>query len=128
MPKLLPRHYAKILYSLTKDSKDVNAATKEFLEFVTSKHATKKLPAIMKEFTEYAARQEGIVMASVTTARELPEKIVKEAVEKILGSKAQITVTTNAELLGGLKIKTSSHEYDASLKGQLQQLEKSLAQ
>ena len=128
MPKLLPRHYAKILYSLTKDSKDVNAATKEFLEFVTNKHATKKLPAIMKEFTEYAARQEGIVMASVTTARELPEKVVKEAVEKILGSKAQITVTTNAELLGGLKIKTSSHEYDASLKGQLQQLEKSLAQ
>lgn len=128
MPKLLPRHYAKILYSLTKDSKDVNAATKEFLEFVTSKHATKKMPAIMKEFKEYAARQEGIVMATVTTTRELPEKIVQEAVEKILGSKAQITMSTDPELLGGLKVKTSSHEYDASLKGQLQQLEKTLAQ
>jgi F0F1-type ATP synthase delta subunit len=36
-------------------------------------------------------------------------------------------MSTDSELLGGLKIKTSSHEYDASLKGQLQQLEKSLA-
>ena len=127
MPKLLPRHYAKILYNLTKEAKDVNAATKEFLQFIQDKHATKKLPSIMKEFTEYAARQEGIVMATVTTARELPEKIVQEAVEKILGSKAQIAVSTDAELLGGLKVRTSSHEYDASLKGQLQQLEKSLA-
>lgn len=128
MPKLLPRHYAKILYSLTKDSKDVNAATKEFLQFVQNKHATKKLPAIMKEFEEYGARQEGIVTASVTTARELPEKLVQETVEKILGNKARLKMSTNPELLGGLKIKTSSHEYDASLKGQLQQLEKSLAQ
>ncbi|MBP7992774.1 MAG: ATP synthase F1 subunit delta [Candidatus Magasanikbacteria bacterium] len=127
MPKLLPRHYAKILYSLTKDSKDVNAATNEFLRFVTEKHATKKLPAIMKEFTEYAAKQEGITIAHVTTARELPEKIVQEAVEKILGSKAQVTTHVDTELLGGLKVRTSSHEYDASLKGQLQQLEKSLA-
>lgn len=127
MPKLLPRHYAKILYNLTKEANDVNAATKEFLQFIQDKHATKKLPAIMKEFEEYAARQEGIVTAAVTTARELPEKLVQEAVEKILGSKARIKMSTDSELLGGLKIKTSSHEYDASLKGQLQQLEKSLA-
>ncbi len=127
MPKLLPRHYAKILYNLTREAKDVNAVTREFLRFLEDKHALKKLPAIMKEFEEYANRQEGIITAEVTTARELPEKIVQQAVEKILGSRAQIKVTTNPDLLGGLKIKTSSHEYDASLKGQLQQLEKSLA-
>ncbi|MBP7992450.1 MAG: F0F1 ATP synthase subunit delta [Candidatus Magasanikbacteria bacterium] len=128
MPKLLPRHYAKILYNLTKEAKDVNAATKEFLQFIQDKHATKKLPAIIKEFEEYGARQEGIVTASVTVARQLPEKLVQETVEKILGSKARLKISTDAELLGGLKVKTSSHEYDASLKGQLQQLEKSLAQ
>ena len=127
MPKLLPRHYAKILYNLTKEAKDVNAATKEFLQFIQDKHATKKLPAIIKEFEEYGARQEGIVTASVTVARQLPEKLVQETVEKILGSKARLKISTDAELLGGLKVKTSSHEYDASLKGQLQQLEKSLA-
>ena len=127
MPKLLPRHYAKILYNLTKESKDVNAATTEFLRFVQEKHAIKKMPAIMKEFEEYAARQEGIITATVTTARELPEKIVKEAVEKILGSKATITMQTDSEILGGLKIKTSTHEYDASLRAQLTQLHKTLA-
>ena len=127
MPKLLPRHYAKILYNLTKESKDVNAATTEFLRFVQEKHAIKKIPALMKEFEEYAARQDGIITATVTTARELPAKIVQEAVEKILGSKATITMQTDSEILGGLKIKTSTHEYDASLRAQLTQLQKTLA-
>ncbi len=127
MPKLLPRHYAKILYRLTKDSQNIDLATKEFLDFVTAKHATKKIPAIMKEFTEYSAREEGIIMATVTTARELPAKIVQEAVEKILGSKAIITTKTDPELLGGLSIKTSTHEYDASLRAELTQLQKTLA-
>lgn len=127
MPKLLPRHYAKILYNLTKDAKDVNAATTEFLHFVTEKHALKKIPSIMKEFAEYAAREEGIISATVTTARELPEKVVQATVEKILGSKADITIKTDSEILGGLKIRTSTHEYDASLRAQLTQLHKTLA-
>lgn len=127
MPKLLPRHYAKILYSLTKEAKDVNAATQEFLRFVTEKHALKKLPSIMKEFTEYAAKQEGVTIATVTTARSLPIATIQTAVEKILGSKAEITVQTDENLLGGLHIRTSTHEYDASLRGQLNQLEKTLA-
>jgi len=128
MPKLLPRHYAKILYEVTKNLKgaELDQAVQNFLQMVKDKHAFKKMPLILKEFAEYADEKSGVVRLEITSARELEVDLVNK-VAAAFSPKAKATTAVNPELIGGVVIRTRQAILDASLRTRVAQLGATLA-
>ena len=128
MPKLLPRHYAKILYEVTHGlpANEYDQALQNFLAMLKSQHALKKLPQIMKEFTEYADEKEGIHHLEVTSAHELTPTVLQKIVTAF-SPKAKATTAVDPELIGGVVIRTRQAILDASLRSRVQQLGHKLA-
>lgn len=123
MPKLLPRHYAKILYEVTHGLKasEYDQAMQNFLAMLKTQHALKKLPLIMKEFVEYADEKEGIHHLEVTSARELAPAVVQK-IMNAFSPKAKATTKVNPELIGGVVIRTRQAILDASVRSRIKQL------
>lgn len=128
MPKLLPRHYAKILYEVTHDLKagEIDQAMQGFLHLLKTKRALKKLPLILKEFTEYADEKAGVHHLEITGARVLDPELVKK-ITAAFSPKAKATTAVNPDLIGGVIIRTRQAILDASLRTRVAQLGAKLA-
>ncbi|OGH64203.1 MAG: hypothetical protein A2821_03890 [Candidatus Magasanikbacteria bacterium RIFCSPHIGHO2_01_FULL_41_23] len=138
MPKLLPRQYAKILYAVTHEAKDVPKAVGMFAKFLERRRATKKLPVIIAEFLNLVQEKQGILNVKVTTARVLPENKIIELVKKVLvpsglsrvprevEGEVAVEINVDATIVGGMIMETSTHRWDASVKNQLVQLNNQL--
>lgn len=128
MPKLLPRHYAKILYEVTHDLKaaELDQALQNFLHMLKAERALKKLPLIMKEFVEYADEKTGVHHLEITSARKLEPELVQK-IAAAFSPKAKATATVNPDLIGGVVIRTRQAILDASLRTRVAQLGTKLA-
>lgn len=84
---------------------------------------------IAEQFREYKAEDEGYVEVDVASAYPLEEseqsKVVA-AVEGFLKKKAHLRVTVDASLIGGVYIRAGDRVIDASVRGQIERLTKSL--
>lgn len=122
MPKLLPRQYAKILYAVTNEAKDLPAAVTSFANFLKRRRATKKLPIIITEFLNVVREKQGILNVKVTTARAMSENKIIELVKKVFDSDVAVETNVDEGIVGGMILETTTHRYDASVKNQLHQL------
>lgn len=122
MPKLLPRQYAKILYAVTNEAKNIPAAVTSFANFLKRRRATKKLPVIITEFLNLVREKQGILNVKVTTARAMSENKIVELVKKMFDSDVAIETNVDDSIVGGMIMQTPTHRYDASVKNQLAQL------
>jgi F-type H+-transporting ATPase subunit delta len=128
MPKKNSYHdYGAALYEVTKglEGKELTQAIKAFAELLAKENKLKKAKLIIDAFTSYAQKQEGIVPLEVQTAKPLSEKN-KDKIKKVFGSKAEIAETVDANLIGGVVIRTEDIILDGSLKKQLELLKTQL--
>ena len=128
MPKLLPGKYAKILYAVTNEAKDIPAAVTSFAKFLKRRRATKKLPIIITEFLNLVREKQGILNVKVTTARVMSENKIVELVKKIFDSDVALETHIDEGIVGGIILETNTHRYDATVKNQLLQLSNHLSQ
>lgn len=121
------RQYAAALYEITKglEGKNLQEAVFEFFQLLVKKHKLKQSDAIINDFIVYAKKQEGIADLEITTAVEYPEKDL-EAVKKVFGDKAEMTLKVDEDIMGGMIIKTENAIFDASLKTRLKNLKTQL--
>ena len=128
MPKLLPRHYAKILYAITHEAKagQLDQAVNNFVALLRRQRAVKKLPLIINEFTEYADEKAGAHRLLVTSARPLAAELVQK-IAAAFSPNAKASTAVNADLIGGVVIRTRQAILDASLRSRVAQLEDTLA-
>lgn len=80
-------------------------------------------------FEDYRAADEGYVNVDVASAFDMTDaeqKSLAKVLDGVLGKKAQVTVTTDESLIGGVYIKAGDRVIDASIKGQLERLAKNL--
>ncbi len=127
MARILPLQYAKILYELTKDSKEKDLAKEieSFVSLLKKNQSLNKVPYIIKEFELCVQKAEGKEKATVKSARPLSEKLLEE-IKKSLDLKGEIIIENDPELIGGVIVKIGNKIFDASIKTQINKLKQQL--
>ncbi len=123
MPKFSIAQYAKILFQTVSSTQkqDIPLVVNNFSEFVKKNQMMKKMPAILKSFVELVKKQEGEKHVSVISAFPLQNSI-KKTINDMFGGKADIAVSEDKSLIGGMILKTENTIFDASIKTQLQKM------
>lgn len=88
------------------------------------------LPAIARRLTELADAASGILRASVTTAREMPESFfhaLSEGVTQATGRQVILSRKVDASLIGGAVTQVGDSTIDASVLGRLADVQRELS-
>ena len=108
---------------------EVHRQIRNFLLVLVSHRRVKELSAVRRSFKEVMDERLGWVPARITSARELTAQ-QREQIERILSSKLGKFVRANYEvdpaLIGGVRARVASREYDASIRGKLENLRQHL--
>jgi F-type H+-transporting ATPase subunit delta len=112
------------------DELGLHRLVRNFLLVVVAHRRTRDLKDICRQFEAAVDTRLGWVPAEVTSARELggPQR---QEIERVLGIKLgkfiRATYRVDAGLIGGLRARVASREYDASLRGKLDSMRQRLA-
>ncbi len=124
--KFSNKQLAKILVDLVEaHPNDVNAATDEFISWLSSIGELKKYRDVIKAVDAVWIEKNGVATVSIESAHELSSSLA-ESLEKI-SSGAEIKTSVDEQLIGGAKIRIDERIIDGSIKGQLEQLTKELS-
>ncbi|PLX21026.1 ATP synthase F1 subunit delta [Candidatus Parcubacteria bacterium] len=130
--KASSKQYAVTLYDLVegKTQKEISDVLKSFFELLKKDNVLSRLDDVLKEFNDIWNKENGIVEASVVSARELDKASKKEIVDYIkTASKAEDVVldeSVDEKILGGVIVKYADKIVDSSLKGRVSSLKRSL--
>jgi F-type H+-transporting ATPase subunit delta len=101
-----------------------------FLLVVVKHRRTREIPAIRKSFEAAVDERLGWLPAEIASAKDLSDEQKKE-IERSLGTKLGKMIRANYQvdpaLIGGVRARVASREYDASVKGKLENMRQRLA-
>lgn len=127
MKKRTVAQYADALYALTKglSGKELSEALRVFAELLKRDRKLSKIDQIAAAFEKKQKKADGTVVLDATFARE-PKKTIVKAIEDAFGGKVEMKTTVEAEIIGGLIVKTEDTILDASVKTRLESLKHQL--
>jgi len=99
--------------------------TRKFLGLLAANRRASALPAVIEAYARLSAERRGVVAAEVVSAQPLTDRQredLQAALRQALGKDPEMTVRTDAALLGGLKVRVGSRLFDASARSRLDQL------
>lgn len=102
-----------------------------FLNTLVNNNRVAALPAIAAVFEELREEALGIAPAEITTATPLTNdqrQRAEHAVRKLTGLDVRLTCKVEPEMIGGAVTRIGSTVYDGSLRSQLQQLRRRMAE
>ena len=105
-------------------------STANFLKVLLQNQRLTDLGEINQKFAEILDLRAGMVAATVTTARTVPENAQQKLHTKLLsvtGKKVRINFMTDPELIGGLVTRIGSTVYDGSVRNHLQLIKAKMA-
>jgi F-type H+-transporting ATPase subunit delta len=112
------------------DRSQPTATTANFLKVLLQNQRLMNLGEINNKFAEILDIRAGMVAATVTTARTVPDNAQQSLRAKLLsvtGKKVRINFTTDSELIGGLVTRIGSTVYDGSVRNHLQLIKEKMA-
>ena len=104
--------------------------TANFLKVLLQNQRLTELGVINDKFAEILDMRAGMVAATVTTARTVPENAQQKLHAKLMtltGKKVRINFATDPELIGGLVTRIGSTVYDGSVRNHLQLIKEKMA-
>jgi F-type H+-transporting ATPase subunit delta len=108
----------------------VHRKIRNFLLVLVSHRRTRDLSAIRRSFEETVDERLGWVPAVISSARELSQA-QREQIERALGTKLGKFIRAQYEvdrgLIGGIRARVASREYDVSIRAQLESMRRRLA-
>ena len=111
------------------DDMKLHRLIKNFLMVIVKHRRTAELPLIRHNFEQIVDERLGWVPAEITSAKDLSAQ-EKEEIERALGSKLGKFIRAHYKidpsLLAGVRAQVASKEYDATLRGGLEQLRRRL--
>lgn len=128
--KLSPQQYARALFEALAQSppEDHDLVLDKFVKILAQNDDLELFENIAREFENFSLNQQGKSRATLTTAKNLkPDPALLNSLNKIAGKKLQITARTDEKLIGGLTLRIDDILIDASLKGQLNNLNAGLS-
>ncbi|HEV8588903.1 MAG TPA: ATP synthase F1 subunit delta [Pyrinomonadaceae bacterium] len=106
------------------------ATTANFLKVLLQNQRLTELPEINRKFADILDERAGMVAATVTTARPVPDNVQQSLQEKLTvltRRKVRLNFQQDPELIGGLVTRVGSTVYDGSVRSQLQQIKERMA-
>ena len=103
---------------------------RNFLLVIVTHRRTRELPAIRRSFEAAVDERLGCVPADIASAKDLSDeqkKEVERSLEAKLGKSIRANYQVDPQLIGGIRARVASREYDASVKGKLEQMRQRLA-
>jgi len=113
------------------DALGLDAPIRNFLGLLIERNRLDILTEVISTYESLLDDKQGIVRASVTSARELDPKQQDEVIARlqaVTGKKVRMQMSVDPELIGGLVAHVGSTIYDGSVRRQLQALKNSLTQ
>jgi F-type H+-transporting ATPase subunit delta len=104
--------------------------TKNFLKVLLQNQRLTELGEINRKFAQILDERAGMIAATVTTARAVPQDAQAKLHDKLLtmtGKKVRIDFATDPDIIGGLVTRIGSTVYDGSVRSQLQQIKEKMA-
>lgn len=108
----------------------VRETTASFLRVLLKNQRLSQLRDIVARYSQVLDERAGVVAASVTTARPLPEDLQKtlhEALATATGQTVRLSFTTDESIIGGLIARIGSTIFDGSVQSELSRLAEGLA-
>ncbi len=103
---------------------------RNFLLVVVTHRRTHEIPAIRRSFEAAVDARLGWLPAEIASAKELTDDQKKE-IERSLSAKLGKSLRSNFQvdpaLIGGIRARVASREYDATVKGKLESMRQRLA-
>ena len=130
--KLSPRQYAAAYLDLAEQvpSKQLADLAQAFWSMVLKQRRFAWRERIIFEAQSLARERAGQTLIEVQTARETSpdlRRLVEKGLATSLGKGVEIHYGVKPHLLAGIVVKVGDNRYDASLKGRLDALERTLA-
>lgn len=120
----LNRVFADILEKL-----NAHKVTHSFISLLIRNRRISSLSDILTFFFDLMRKENGQLIATVTTAREISSDILSKLAD-VLGSRLDAKINIDAkvrpEIIGGLIVEVDSFRFDASLKTKLSELQHTL--
>jgi len=101
-----------------------------FLKLLAEKHRMPVIFRIRRRFDEMWAKEERRLAVRLTSAVELPSKVVDQLgkeIEKQTGQTIELTSDVDENILGGLVLQVGNMVLDASVRNKLERLRKEVA-
>ncbi len=109
---------------------DANSYLVNFMMLLVDKRRIMFLETIGQQYLELLRKFNQVVLAEVTSAKELEDEQKQRIVEKVKGmtdaNDVELKTIIDPSLIGGVIIKVGSRVIDASLRGQLRRISVSL--
>ena len=103
---------------------------RNFLRLLSEKGRTAQIDEIHRELEELVAAKQKRLNVELTTAYELSEDeaaAILNKIEQSSGRSVEATRKVDPALIGGIILQVGSHRLDASVRGRLERLRRSLA-
>ena len=129
MAKITVQQYAEALYDSIHQTKpqDHDKVLDNFVKVLIQNGDVSKYGEIEQAYRKLDLKSQGISEAEVTFAREVQvNKQIMEELNKVAGGKVEVKKKVDQGILGGIIIKVDDTLIDASVKTQLNHLNKSL--
>ncbi len=126
-PKADRDTFLRALLALCAERVDSDGAN--FVRLLVQNRRLNLIQDICTLFSYYRAEDEGTIDVAVTTAFPLDDDQrgrIAGLIEKLMQRSARLSVRQDASLIGGVVIHAGDRVVDASIRGQLQRLQKSL--
>ena len=127
---IIPVEKKKALLEEVLKKVEVSQELKKLLELMAQRNRLGLLRELLQEFEQFVNERLGIVKAEIISAMELDEEVlkkIKEKIEQLFGKKAEVSVKLDPSLIGGFVVKVADKVLDASIKHQLEELKKAIA-
>jgi len=88
------------------------------------------LPALAEAFAARLREQRGIELADVTTAVEIGDSertLITERLAHQVGKQVELRISVDPAIIGGVVVRVGDQLYDASVRGKLERLRRSLS-
>ncbi len=129
--KLTPTQYAQALFEAVTDTnpKDHDKVLDNFVKILAQNGDLGKIEQINSDFHKLQLTSKGIKEAEVTVAKEIEfnQSLIKE-LNSVIGEKIEIKKKVDESIVGGVIVRVDDTLIDASIKGQLSNLNKELRQ
>ena len=127
MPKFTPTDYARALYEAVHETKDHDIVLNNFVRILAQNGDLGKADEIDTEYRKLKMKDKGISQAQVTVARDVQinATIINELNEVVKG-KVELKQQIDDRIIGGVVVRVEDTLIDASVKTQLDDLNKNL--
>jgi len=128
-PTIVYDHKRKLLEELISRT-SVRETTASFLRVLLKNQRLSQLREVAARFGYVLDERGGIVAASVTTARPIPEELQKQLHDTLIaatGRKVRLSFYTDETIIGGLVARIGSTIFDGSVQNHLDRLGHELA-